>query len=115
MPSTIRDQLTKHSETDTACARCHARIDPPGFALESFDPIGGERTWYRSLGEGKRISKREPYTIGPDVDPAFGEMPGAENHSPTSGNSAPCLSDDPGHESPAPSPKNSSSTPPADR
>ncbi|MDA7888205.1 DUF1592 domain-containing protein, partial [Akkermansiaceae bacterium] len=62
----IRDQLARHSE-DSSCSRCHQHIDPPGFALECFDPIGGERTWYRSLGEGKRISKREPYTIGPDV------------------------------------------------
>ncbi|MFT5410508.1 MAG: hypothetical protein ACI9NC_003239, partial [Verrucomicrobiales bacterium] len=69
----IRDQLAKHS-ADGNCAGCHARIDPPGFALECFDPIGGERDWYRSLGEGKRISKREPYTIGPDVDPS-GELP----------------------------------------
>jgi mono/diheme cytochrome c family protein len=69
----IRDQLAKHSE-DNSCAICHARIDPPGFALECFDPIGGERSWYRSLGEGKRISKRENYTKGPDVDPS-GELP----------------------------------------
>jgi hypothetical protein len=26
--------------TDAACAVCHERIDPLGFALESFDPIG---------------------------------------------------------------------------
>ena len=62
----IRDQLAKHS-SDPSCARCHDHIDPPGFALEIFNPIGGERTWYRSLGEGKKISKREPYTKGPDV------------------------------------------------
>ena len=71
--ASIRDQLAKHSG-DNSCAICHARIDPPGFALEGFDPIGGERTWYRSLGEGKRISKRENYTVGPDVDPS-GELP----------------------------------------
>lgn len=64
----IRDQLEKH-RADESCARCHDHIDPPGFALEIFNPIGGERSWYRSLGEGKRISKREPYTKGPDVDP----------------------------------------------
>ncbi|MEN8772676.1 MAG: DUF1592 domain-containing protein [Akkermansiaceae bacterium] len=63
----IRDQLAKHS-ADESCARCHDHIDPPGFALEIFNPIGGERTWYRSLGEGKRISKREPYTKGPSVE-----------------------------------------------
>ena len=63
----IRDQLTKHSANES-CARCHDHIDPPGFALEIFNPIGGERTWYRSLGEGKKISKLEPYTKGPDVE-----------------------------------------------
>ena len=70
--TSIRDQLARHSE-DSSCARCHQHIDPPGFALECFDPIGGERTWYRSLGEGKKISKREPYTIGQDVV-GHGEM-----------------------------------------
>ncbi len=63
----IRDQLAKHS-SEESCARCHDHIDPPGFALEIFNPIGGERAWYRSLGEGKKISKREPYTKGPDVE-----------------------------------------------
>ncbi|MFT6576757.1 MAG: hypothetical protein ACJA16_004966 [Akkermansiaceae bacterium] len=63
----IRDQLAKHS-SEQSCARCHDHIDPPGFALEIFNPIGGERTWYRSLGKGKKISKREPYTKGPDVE-----------------------------------------------
>ncbi|YCM43049.1 DUF1592 domain-containing protein [Verrucomicrobiaceae bacterium 227] len=70
--TSIRDQLARHS-TDTSCARCHQHIDPPGFALECFDPIGGERSWYRSLGEGKKISKSKPYTIGQDVE-SDGEM-----------------------------------------
>ena len=35
-----------------SCASCHKTIDPPGFALESFDPIGGFRTRYRSTGKG---------------------------------------------------------------
>jgi hypothetical protein len=45
---TIREQLQKHRESET-CASCHRQIDPPGFALESFDPIGRWRTHY-SLG-----------------------------------------------------------------
>jgi hypothetical protein len=48
---TIRDQLEKH-RADTRCAGCHAKIDPPGFALESFDVIGGFRDRYRSLNSG---------------------------------------------------------------
>ena len=30
------------------CASCHAQIDPPGFALENYDIIGGWREFYRS-------------------------------------------------------------------
>ena len=53
--ATIRELLEKHSE-DPKCAGCHAKIDPPGFALESFDVMGRWRDNYRSLGEGsKRI------------------------------------------------------------
>lgn len=49
--TTIREQLSKHRE-HAVCASCHQRIDPPGFALESFDVIGGFRDRYRSVGEG---------------------------------------------------------------
>lgn len=44
--TTLRQQLDKH-RNDTSCASCHSKIDPPGFALESFDPIGGWREHYR--------------------------------------------------------------------
>ena len=47
---TIREQLDRH-RTDTVCNSCHRNIDPPGFALESFDPIGGFREAYRIPGE----------------------------------------------------------------
>ena len=45
--TTIREQLDAHRNAPV-CASCHRRIDPPGFALESFDPIGGFRTHYRT-------------------------------------------------------------------
>jgi hypothetical protein len=45
--TTIRQQLDKHRNID-ACNACHQHIDPPGFALESYDPIGGWRDFYRS-------------------------------------------------------------------
>ncbi|MCE9531944.1 MAG: DUF1592 domain-containing protein [Planctomycetes bacterium] len=44
--TTIREQLTKHKNV-AVCASCHNRIDPPGFALESFDVVGGWRERYR--------------------------------------------------------------------
>lgn len=70
--TTIRDQLAKHRNTP-ACNTCHTHIDPPGFALESFDVIGGWRTNYRSLGNGKPVTidgRRMPYAAGKAIDPA---------------------------------------------
>jgi hypothetical protein len=52
--TTIREQLVMH-RADERCAGCHAKIDPPGFALESFDVIGGERDRYRSLYTGNTL------------------------------------------------------------
>jgi hypothetical protein len=43
--TTIREQLAKHRSVET-CAECHGKIDPIGFALESFDPIGSLRFNY---------------------------------------------------------------------
>ena len=51
--TTVREQLAAH-RADPACAGCHAKIDPPGFALESFDVMGRFRDRYRSLGKGER-------------------------------------------------------------
>lgn len=51
--TTIRQQLDKHRNTP-ACASCHKHIDPPGFALENFDPIGGWRDFYRGT-RGKPV------------------------------------------------------------
>ncbi len=74
--TSIRDQLAKHRKL-ASCASCHAKIDPPGFALESFDVIGGWRTYYRTTGNGKTVmvdGRRMHYLQGPKVDPAD-EMP----------------------------------------
>ena len=43
--SSISKILAKHRDTP-ACYDCHLRIDPPGFALEHFDPIGKWRARY---------------------------------------------------------------------
>ncbi len=66
--TTIRDQLAKHRQRPE-CAGCHVRIDPPGFALESFDVMGGWRENYRSIGRGEPISGKR-YLKGPAVDPS---------------------------------------------
>ena len=95
--TTIREQLAKHRNSES-CAGCHAKIDPPGFALESFDVIGGWRERYRAADDAvkdrqfiprpltfdapafvKDPSKRGPMLarvgLGPKVD-ASGTMPG---------------------------------------
>jgi hypothetical protein len=70
--TTIREQLSKHRET-ASCKSCHAKIDPPGFALESFDVIGGRRDYYRVVGGREAVvidGQRMRYGRGPDVEPA---------------------------------------------
>ena len=57
----VREKLEQH-RLDPACASCHSRIDPPGFALESFDAVG---RW------------REGYEGGVQID-ASGEIDGKE-------------------------------------
>ncbi len=49
--TTIRERLAKHS-TDRACAECHRKIDPLGFSLESFDPVGRWRVTYAKPKKG---------------------------------------------------------------
>jgi hypothetical protein len=78
--TTIREQLAKH-RADPVCASCHTKIDPAGFALESFDVIGGQRSRYRSIGEGDVPERgsidarvKIDFKLGPKVD-ASGELP----------------------------------------
>jgi hypothetical protein len=71
--TTIREQLDKH-RADASCAGCHRKMDPPGFALESYDVIGGWRAQYRSLEKGTPVALKFPdgtgvrYKAGPAVD-----------------------------------------------
>jgi hypothetical protein len=67
--TTIRERLAKH-RADQACAECHRRIDPLGFALESFDPIGRWRTTY---------AKPKGKAPAPKVD-ASGEFSSGETY-----------------------------------
>jgi hypothetical protein len=53
--TTVREQLAKHRNSET-CASCHSHIDPPGFALECFDVIGGFRERYRQQEKGEQIN-----------------------------------------------------------
>jgi hypothetical protein len=48
--TTIRQQLDRHREVES-CALCHKDIDPPGFAMESFDVAGAWREQYRAVND----------------------------------------------------------------
>jgi len=70
--TTIREQLAKH-RARPECGSCHVRIDPPGYALESFDVIGGSREYYRSVVKGDVVTlegRQMRYLKGPAVDPS---------------------------------------------
>jgi mono/diheme cytochrome c family protein len=59
--TTIREKLFKH-RADSSCASCHRKIDPPGFALENFDPSG---QWRDRYARGRRRNG------GPKVDASY--------------------------------------------
>ncbi|MEO0446621.1 MAG: DUF1592 domain-containing protein [Verrucomicrobiota bacterium] len=66
--TTIKQRLALHSE-DKSCGECHRKIDPLGFPLESFDPIGRWRTHY---------PKPKGKAPAPKIDPS-GEFASGES------------------------------------
>jgi len=73
--TTVRARLAKH-RADRVCAECHHKIDPLGFSLESFDPVGRWRTTYP-----KPKQKDKP---APKID-SSGEFPSGETYEDFSG------------------------------
>ncbi|MDO8678943.1 MAG: DUF1592 domain-containing protein [Acidobacteriota bacterium] len=59
VPPTIRERLAQH-RSNPVCSSCHSVIDPPGFALENFDAIGG----WRSVDEAGRPVDALGTTVG---------------------------------------------------
>lgn len=64
---TIREKLARH-RADQACMTCHRNIDPLGFPLENYGPIGRWRDRYPS---------RNRRTSGAKID-ASGKLPSGE-------------------------------------
>lgn len=67
--TSIRDQLEKH-RSNASCAACHNTIDPPGFVLENFNPVG---QWRTSYGRKKSGAKVNPAGVTPDGE-AFEDL-----------------------------------------
>ncbi len=56
--------LARH-KADDSCAACHVKIDPPGFALENFDPSGRWRDHYIAIVKGRR---GQGIKVNPEID-----------------------------------------------
>lgn len=63
---TTRERFQAHS-TSPACAGCHAQLDPVGFAMESFDPVGR----YRTTENGKPVDTSGALTNAGDATGPF--------------------------------------------
>ena len=76
--TTIREAILKHQQLES-CSRCHSKIDPMGFALEYYDPVGRKRSEYRHVEElpvereGTTFTKKLKFTKVP-IDAAM-ELP----------------------------------------
>ena len=73
--TTVREAILKHQQLES-CARCHSKIDPLGFALEYYDPVGRKREKYRHVEEqpaelkGTTFQKKLKFTEVP-IDAAM--------------------------------------------
>ena len=61
---TVRQQIEMHSKAPQ-CAVCHIRVDPFGFALEQYDPIGRRRD--KDLG-GLAVDAKAKLKDGTEFD-----------------------------------------------
>ncbi|MDE0863223.1 MAG: DUF1588 domain-containing protein, partial [Rubripirellula sp.] len=77
--TTVREAILKHQQLES-CSRCHSKIDPLGFALEYYDPVGRKRSEYRhveelpAVQEGTTFTKKLKFTNVP-IDAAM-KLPG---------------------------------------
>jgi hypothetical protein len=65
--ATTRERFAAHSN-DPTCAACHRKIDPPGFAFESYDAVGR----FRSSEANKPIDTAVTLVnVAPDIDGSY--------------------------------------------
>jgi hypothetical protein len=63
----IRQQMEAHRQ-NPACAVCHVRMDPLGFALENFDAIGR----WRSVSDGLPVDASAVFADGTPIEGVHG-------------------------------------------
>ena len=71
----MREQMARHA-SDSHCARCHQKIDPLGFVMETFDPVGRWREHYPIYTEDASQTLKEEFyanqgrgtRLGPRID-----------------------------------------------
>jgi len=62
---TPKEMLAAHMQEES-CAACHKKIDPVGFVLESFDPIGRWRTEYPKRSGNSKDKKSKLLAVETD-------------------------------------------------
>lgn len=67
---TFRERFAMHIANPT-CAGCHVKLDPVGFSMEHYDPIGR----YRTTDSGKPVDSKGEFTLGGNVTVAFAHAP----------------------------------------
>lgn len=60
---TVRQRLEAH-RSDSSCVNCHSRMDPLGFALENFDPVG---RWRETYADGQKIETSGILNTGVEI------------------------------------------------
>ena len=66
-PRSLRDRMALHRQ-NPACASCHQRMDPLGFALENFDALGK----WRTSSDGAPIDPSATFPDGTKFDGVAG-------------------------------------------
>ena len=59
----FREKLALHAKQGSACGECHRKIDPLGFALEDFSPLGQLRV----TEDGKPVDNTGRLAGGPEL------------------------------------------------
>lgn len=71
---TVKERLAAHM-SEATCASCHREIDPVGFVLENFDPVGRWRSHYPIYEKTQKGKKQKVITKDGLLVDATGVLP----------------------------------------